>query len=359
MRRGGARWRGGSRRSGRRRAGRRRRRDRRAASTTASAPSPSKIAATISCEALGRRRSRAGSIRIESASSRDRSRRFSTSSSRRCDCCESRPRSSACCSGESSSLALVERLGPPRRSRRPACGARARPAPRTGPSARSGAAARRARSPCSRNAAMSVPKVVSRSISGRVEREWLAALVARHEAEASPLAEQRDDHERAEAEPLDDRSGTHVLAGGIRDVARRGPTRACARRRRRRRSGATDGSATQLRRRETVRRRTGRASRSRGRSGRCRRARRRSRRRPPRTPARGSRARGTRRRRVRAPARGVLRAECAVCSLREPQSHVRRDCSPQLFECSPAFPGVQACAAGAGSSPPWSRRNGG
>ena len=52
-----------------------------------------------------------------------------------------------------------------------------------------------------------------------VEREGFAALVARHEAQASPLAEQRNDHERSEAEPLDDH-GRHVLVGGIRDVAR-------------------------------------------------------------------------------------------------------------------------------------------
>ena len=62
---------------------------------------PSKTALTISA-----RRSRTsismGEMRSESASRRERSRRFSTSSKRRFDCCDSIRRSSARCSGESS-----------------------------------------------------------------------------------------------------------------------------------------------------------------------------------------------------------------------------------------------------------------
>ena len=132
-----------------------------------------------------------GSIRIESASSRERSRRFSTSSSRRCDCCERMLRSCRSLLRRELVAAHVERLG--------------RAVDR-----RDGRAelVRRERRELSLQL-VQAPELAVRDrlleerrderAEGRqqvdlptVEHEGLAALVARHEAEAAALAEERE-----------------------------------------------------------------------------------------------------------------------------------------------------------------------
>ena len=50
-----------------------------------------------------------------------------------------------------------------------------------------------------------------------VEREALAALVTRQESEAASVADQRDDHERADSEPARDLLRDRLLAAGILD----------------------------------------------------------------------------------------------------------------------------------------------
>ena len=69
-----------------------------------------------------------------------------------------------------------------------------------------------------RNAAISVPNVVSRSSSRHVEREVLPALITCHEAVTAPVGDQRHDRKRADPEAANDLLGNDLVAAGRLDV---------------------------------------------------------------------------------------------------------------------------------------------